>query len=181
MVERDQLSVHGNTPAQRVFPATTQDMAIDTVGQTNTILLGTPLISGMRLSGVLDELNFRFDPTWNRITNRKPLKGEPTHFDDRRVAATQSMEVGIIAHLPGDAGTGNLLLFISAHTATLPAQLVSPTSAAVFEQAWRGAGSPRYFESVVEAEMDGKTPLRTRVAGLRESRIRGWQRLVTSR
>lgn len=161
--------------------ATTFDMDIHTLGQHNTILLGTPRISGSRLNGVLDEMNFYFDDLGHNVINRKPKPSEPSTFLERRISQTHSIELGIIALLSGGSDSGNLLLLTSQHTATLASPLLSSATSGSFEDAWRKGGSPSHFEAVVEVETDGKNALRTRIAAIRAIRFTGWQRYVGSR
>jgi DNA-binding winged helix-turn-helix (wHTH) protein len=146
----------------------TGEMSAETLLDNNVIVLGTPLVAGKYVSQLQENSNFRYsaegaaDGLRRPIENRWPRPGEPSQFTTQTQSNVRKTSYGLIEMLPDKGGgSGRILSLTGRPTLPLVSFLSLPASLELLERAWKKEGSPKYFEVVVGAEMDGNTVLRT--------------------
>lgn len=180
------LSQFFDTNGIRLAFGTTADLSLDALGEHNTILLGTPGISSPYLKKLSGQENFQFvelghDLISHNLINRHPRAGERSVYTSTAQSNRRFTMLGIIAVLPGKTSGALLLTMTAQQTAPLASLLTTPVLLQVFDSAWRKAGAPAYFETLVEVEMDGSTALRAWPVAFREIRGIAWEESVTTR
>jgi hypothetical protein len=133
----------------------------------NVILLGTAGVT-LRFRHLLERTNFGPTAEGDGFINRQPKAGEPPEYRVAVESLTRRTAPGFIGLLPaaGPRG-GRLLLLIGVETTALAHVLTVPSTLAVLERAWRDAGSPPWFEALVEAEVNSGTVLDTKLLAFR--------------
>ena len=127
---------------------------MDALEHNNEVAFGTHYTLHP-FQAALDSMTFSMAPNEVYVENRRPAPHEPTLF--RRLAENgqRIIEPGIIAVLPGKTARAHLLLLQGERTAALVKFLTSSSGIQSLEQMWKAHGSPRYYETVVYAEMNG--------------------------
>jgi hypothetical protein len=103
------------------------------------------------------------------VRNRAPLPGEPAGFNIIEESTSRWVTPGIIAVLPGRVPGTRLLVLTGFYTYPLVYSLATPSPLAAIDSAWKKAGSPRFFEAVMNSEVEssGTSVLRATVAAFR--------------
>jgi hypothetical protein len=143
--------------------AGTADLSVESAGDQNVILVGVPGTS-RQLDELLAKTNFYAAVgSTSTVLNRRPLPGEPAQFRPVVQSAIRRTTPGIVAVLPGKAPGTRLLLIAGNFTYPLINALVTHAALQAVEGAWAKAGSPDFFEMVLNAEIEGRgnTVLRT--------------------
>jgi hypothetical protein len=140
-----------------VTETTDADARADMPGHENLIAFGTSktLSAFDQGIGLTPSLDFRLDPEAQLVENRRPTKGEPPRFPFRGDTEATSIWPGTLAVLPGKGPNTCLLLLKAFHTVGLANLLTSSPEFDQLEKMWEAQGSPRYFETVVNIEMNG--------------------------
>jgi|SRR5579871_5821360 len=153
--------------------ATTTELTMDSVAESNVILIGTPWVTD-RYSKQLQE-NFNFQYTEERstdnykfpIVNRNPRPNEQDRYETKTQSGVRRIAYGLITVLPSRGSNTRILSLRERPPSPLVSFLTGPASLELLDQAWRKEGSPEYFEAVVGAEFDGNNVLRTWPAAMR--------------
>ena len=147
----------------------TAELSVESAGDRNIILIG---VAGTcrQINEILNSAPFYVADGHTRIVqNRDPLPGEPSQFNNVEEAPFRTVDPGIIAVLPGKVPGTRLLLMTGYYTYPLVYSLASPSPLAAIDSAWKKAGSPRFFEAVMNSEVEasGTSVLRSSVAAFR--------------
>jgi hypothetical protein len=104
------------------------------------------------------------------VRNRAPLPGEPSSFKTVEESTVRWVTPGIIAVLPGRVQGTRMLVLTGFYTYPLVYSLATPSPMAAIDAAWKKAGSPRFFEAVVNSDVEarGASVLRSTVAAFRK-------------
>jgi len=153
--------------------ATTTELTMDSVAESNVILIGTPWVTD-RYSRQLQE-NFNFQYAEERSTdnfkfpiiNRSPRPNEQSRFETQAQSGVRRISYGLITVLPSRGSNTRILSLRERPPSPLVSFLTGPASLELLDQAWRKEGSPEYFEAIVGAEFDGNNVLRTWPAAMR--------------
>jgi hypothetical protein len=141
------------------------NIALDAIQDHNLIVLGSP--GGvLRLEAAHGFSRFGPLPNGEGFSNPKALPGEPDRFEQARISPRRKMVPGVILMTPPAAGCNRLYL-MGEHTAGLVALLTIDSGLRSLEQSRRAAGSPAYFEWLLQQEMDGYSFLRATPLHLR--------------
>jgi len=108
----------------------------------------------------LDKMSFVLTENEGSVEERTPNRSPHEIFRAVDEGAGRTIEPGLIAFLPGKDGRTQLLILQSRRTAALVEMMTSATGAEMIEQLRRKKGSPRFFEVVVLAEMNGDHMIR---------------------
>jgi hypothetical protein len=100
------------------------------------------------------------------ILNRAPQPGEASEYRTRKITSQRAVHYGVVVQRTTPAGTRQLAL-AGIHTHVLVSFLTASASLPALEAEWRKAGNPADFEALIEAEVQGDTTLRARLAGFR--------------
>lgn len=123
--------------------------------------------SSPAVQALSDGANFQLAPEGAEIVrNRAPRTGEPAEYRGRAAAGDRFVHYGVIVQRTTAAGARQLAL-AGVHTASLVSFLTVAESLDELERAWRKAGRPPDFEALVEAETQGDTAVRARLAAFR--------------
>jgi len=147
----------------------TAELSVESAGDRNMILIG---VAGTcrQVNELLSTAPFYVkDGATHTVQNRNPLPDEPAKFDMVEESTFRSVVPGIIAVLPGSVPGTRLLVLTGFYTYPLVYSLATPSPLAAVDAAWKKAGSPRYFEAVLNSvvEASGTSVLRTSVAAIR--------------
>ena len=139
-----------------VSVAGTADLSIDSAGDENIILIGVAGTS-RQLDELMTRTNFHsIVGSTSIVWNRKPLPGEPAEYRPIMASNIRRTNPGIVSILPGKLPGTRLLLITGNSTYPLIYSLVTPASLQAVENAWQKAGSPDFFEMVLNAEVEGR-------------------------
>jgi hypothetical protein len=147
----------------------TAELSVESAGDRNIILIG---VAGTcrQVNEILNTAPFYIvDGAARTVVNREPLPGEPPKYETVDESTFRSVAPGIIAVLPGKVQGTRLLVLTGYYTYPLVYSLGTPSPLAAIDSAWKSAGSPRFFEAVINSEVEasGTSVLRTSVAALR--------------
>jgi hypothetical protein len=147
----------------------TAELSVESAGDQNIILIG---VAGTcrQISEILNNAPFYVEDGNTRIVhNRYPVPGEPSEFKSVEEAPFRTVDPAIIAVLPGKVPGTRLLVLTGYYTYPLVYSLASPSPLAAIDSAWKNAGSPKFFEAVINSEVEasGKSVLRTSIAALK--------------
>jgi hypothetical protein len=146
----------------------TKELEADSLHWVNVILLGLPN-SSFQLRSALLPRNFSIDPKEPAsVVNRHPRPGEPARF----VEATQPdgawrRSYGILAVLPGRTEQTRRLVLAGQDTRLLTTMITSEPRIREIEIEVRKAGSPTFFECVLEMTSGSQKLMRIRAVALR--------------
>lgn len=147
----------------------TAELSVESAGDRNIILIG---VAGTcrQVNEILSTAPFYVaDGATHVVRNRLPMPGEPSQFNTIEESAVRWITPGIIAVLPGRMPGTRLLVLTGFYTYPLVYALATPSSMAAIDVAWKQAGSPRFFEAVMNSEVEasGTSVLRASVAAFR--------------
>ena len=145
---------------QRVSFAVTRESGANLLDEANVIMLGTRRTMSP-LRAYVESMNFSLSDGEVWVDNPHPLAGEPSRFDTRVIAGRHAIRPSIIALLPGRVAGLKVLLLQSRHPGALANMLSSSVGSRSVEEFWQRNGRPKFFEMVVDTEMDGDTELRS--------------------
>jgi len=129
-------------------------VTLSTLENDNVVALGTSSTLSP-FATYLDEMRFNLLPREETVVNRRPWKNDPTAINVRYESEQRSKWPGIIAVLPGSTSNSVCVLLISRHTSALATFITSKEGLAQLAEMRKKAGSPVFFEMVIESEMDG--------------------------
>jgi hypothetical protein len=136
------------------------DAPLEALDSENVIALGTwGTLSP--LQPYLDRMNYVLGTHEVSVEIRHPGAGDPRKTEYQPESPERSIWPGVIGVLPGRSGHTHLLVLASRQTSALVAFLTSTNGLDQLERLWKAKGSPQYFETIVEAEMDGSKLVRT--------------------
>jgi hypothetical protein len=148
----------------------TAELSVESAGDRNIILIG--------VAGTCRQVNellatapfYVADGATHVVRNRAPLPGEPSSFNIVEESTARWVTPGIIAVLPGRLPGTRMLVLTGFYTYPLVYSLATPSPLAAIDSAWKKAGSPRFFEAVINSEVEssGTSVLRATVAAVRE-------------
>ncbi|HEY3839312.1 MAG TPA: helix-turn-helix domain-containing protein [Bryobacteraceae bacterium] len=142
------------------------DAPLEALDSENVIALGTwGTLSS--LQPYLDRMNYVLGAHEVAVDIRHPGPGDPQKTEYQPESPERSIWPGVIGVLPGRSGHTHLLVLASRQTSALVAFLTSTNGLDQLERLWKAKGSPQYFETIVQAEMDGSKLVRTWPEGLR--------------
>jgi hypothetical protein len=143
------------------------DLSLEAFNDQNVVLIGIPGTS-QHIKQLMEKLPFYSVPGEGRFAyNRQPLAGEPARWGGATLSDSRRTTYGAIALLPGRVAGSRILMLAGQDSYALVSFLISPTSLDLLDQALRGSGSPAYYQTVVESEIDGKTVLRAKPVAVR--------------
>lgn len=135
------------------------DAPLEALDAENVIALGTwGTLSP--LQPYLDRMDYVLGPHEVSVEVRRPAPGDPQHAAFVAESPEQSIWPGVIGLLPGRGGRTHLLVLASRHTSALVAFLTSSNGLTQLERIWKAHGSPKYYETIVDAEMQGEKLVR---------------------
>lgn len=153
----------------------TADLDIESFGDRNIILIGTPATNS-HIGRLMEKTHFYAIPgdsgavrVHGSGTEAAERYAEVIHSDVRRTSP------GIIAVLPGTANGTRVLMLTARFTAALVAFLIAPDSLDRMDKMWRKAGSPEYFEALVQTEQDKNTVLKAEPLIIRPIDLAAWE------
>lgn len=155
------LEAHG----RHVAMVGSADWPMDSTDEGNQILLGTAGVNN-RVRALLEKTSFLPVREGDRVLNRKPRPGEPAEYIQIFESPKRRTVPGFVGLLPAGP-RGRALALIGVETMALANFLTSPSGMARLDRVWKEHGTPPFFESVVEAEVDGSTVLRTKLLAFR--------------
>jgi hypothetical protein len=148
------------------------DAPLEALDTENVIAIGT--WGTMRpLKTYLDRMSFVLGLHEQSVEVRWPLPNEPKRIDWVQESPERSVWPGVIAVLPGPRRDTHLLVLAARHTSALVSFLTSANGLDQLDRLWKANGSPEYFETVVNSEMNGDELVRfwpVALHGLIESR-----------
>lgn len=145
----------------------TTDFSLDQFGNRNVMLIGLSSTS-FHIRQLMDRTNFHSNPAdAAAILNRNPKPGEAAAYRMVMQSNTRRSLSGLIAVLPGATADTRILMLAGWSSTSLVSFLTNDASLKQLDAAWRHAGSPRYFELLIHAEIDGNVVLRTSPVTLR--------------
>jgi hypothetical protein len=133
------------------------DAPADLLANGNLIAIGTSrTLSGFEQSYVSSDvlLDFRLVPGERCVQNSRPADGEPKQFLFRAESPTRSIWPCTLDILPGRNRNTKVMIVKSGNTQAPVTFLTSPAGLDRLEKMWKAGGSPRYFEVVLEYEMN---------------------------
>jgi hypothetical protein len=129
------------------------DAPLEALDTENVIALGT--WGTMRpLKSYLDRMSFVLGLHEQSVQVRWPLPNEPKRIDWVTESPERSVWPGVIAVLPGPRRDTHLLILAARHTSALVSFLTSANGLDQLDRLWKANGSPEYFETVVNSEMN---------------------------
>jgi hypothetical protein len=147
----------------------TAELSVESAGDRNIIVIGVAGTS-RQVNELLSSAPFYVaDGATHVVRNRAPLPGEPAGFNIIEESTARWVTPGIIAVLPGRVPGTRLLVLTGFYTYPLVYSLATPSPLAAIDSAWKRAGSPRFFEAVMNSEVEaaGTSVLRATVAAFR--------------
>jgi hypothetical protein len=138
----------------------TTDFSIEQFGARNVVLIGLSSTS-LHIRQAMEKTSFYSNPAEaSTVLDRRPEAGQPGQYKMILQSGSRRSVHGVVAVLPGGPSGGRILMLAGWATAALVTSLVDPASLEKLDELWRGAGSPEYFEVLVQAEIDGNAVLR---------------------
>jgi hypothetical protein len=148
----------------------TGDLELESFRDHNIIFVGIPATSP-HLKRYLERTNFRFASS-AEIVNQSPAAGEPPSFRNYLQSPARAVRVGLITMLPGPGTGTRILLLAGHHSASLVAFLMSDSEVKSLQDKLSSAGSPDYFEAVVQSEIEGNRVLKAGLLAFRSIPLR---------
>jgi len=146
---------------------TTAEVSASDLDRQNIIILGTPNTLAP-LRNILDRLSFRVDVPTRSVIDRRSTAGMPSKFETVQQSATRITTPGIIASLPGGAGTNHVLVLITTqYTSALVSYLTSDIGLQELRKAQAASGNHPYFEAVIVSDIEDTTALRGKLVEFR--------------
>ncbi|MCU1324108.1 MAG: hypothetical protein JWM43_3757 [Acidobacteriaceae bacterium] len=128
-------------------------ITLPAVRNDNVIALGTTATLAP-FADFMSRMNFALLPGEEVVLNRHPLSGESPTRGVKYESPERAKWPGIVAVLPGGNSNSVCILLISRHTSALAAFLTSKEGLEKLGAARKKAGSPAYFEAIIDSEMD---------------------------
>jgi hypothetical protein len=147
----------------------TAEASVESAGDQNVVLIGTAGTSH-QVAEILDDAPFYVAPGETRtVHNRNPRPGEPERFDTIEESSVRWITPGVIAVLPGRIPDTRILVLTGYYTYPLVYSLATPSPLAAIQAKWKKAGSPTFFEAVINSEVEakGSSVLRASVVAFR--------------
>jgi hypothetical protein len=146
----------------------TKELEADSLHWCNVILLGLPS-SSFQLQASLGHLGFTIDAKEPvSVVNRRPRAGEPARFvEAAQPDGAWRRSYGILALLPGRTEKTRRLVLAGRDTRLLTTMIVSEPRIRELEREIRQAGSPAFFEAVLEMTSGSQKLMRIRPVALR--------------
>jgi hypothetical protein len=145
------------------------DASLEALDSENVIALGTwGTLSP--LQPYLDRMHYVLGAHEVTVEVRNPGAGDPARVQLVQESTERSVWPGVIGVLPGRGGQSHLLVLASRHTSALVSFLTSHNGLDQLEPMWKAQGSPEYFETIVNAEMNGDQLVRFWPVSLRPFR-----------
>jgi hypothetical protein len=151
----------------------TRDLSLDLFGSDNLLFLGIPPTSP-HVEQLLSRTDFYMKHGGSVVGNRHPQTGEPSQFSENENGGNLT-SYGIISVLPGRAPGTRLILVSGARTYALASFLTSSLTLADLDQFLRDKGRPEFFETVIEARVQGFKLLKARAAAFRSVPANLWK------
>ena len=146
----------------------TSDFSFDQFGDRNVILIGLSS-SSFHIRQLMDRTNFYSKPeVASTVYNRTPASGEAAEYKMVQQSGSRRSVPGVVAILPGSAPNSRVLMVASWASSAVISVLTSNPSLDQLDAAWSQAGSPSFFELLVQSDIEGNAVLRAGVLGLRE-------------
>jgi hypothetical protein len=142
------------------------DLAVDSFVDTNVVLIGLPSTS-YQVQSKLAKLDFRIDAPGAVVRNLKPKPGELAAYQGAPQTGRRVVSYGILAVAPGRSATTRTLVLAAANPLFLLPMVSSVGPLAEVERNWVAAGSPPYFQGIVETISEGDSVLRIRLVAFR--------------
>lgn len=145
---------------QRISFEVTRDSNMMILEQANVIAVGTHQTL-QPLHQYLQAMNFSLAHSETNVTNAHPLPGEQARYNVSQESPERIVRPSIIALLPGRGPGLKVLLLQSRDTAAIVSLLSSEAGSNSVEEMLRKNGNPKFYEMVVETELEDNHPLRT--------------------
>lgn len=145
---------------QRISFEVTRDSNMMVLEQANVIAVGTHQTL-QPLHQYLQVMNFALAHNETDVTNAHPLPGELARYNVSQESPERIVRPSIIALLPGRSPGLKVLLLQSRDTAAIVSLLSSRAGSNSVEEMLRKNGNPKFYELVVETELENNHPLRT--------------------
>lgn len=143
------------------------EFSFDRLGEGNTVLIGLSSTS-FHIRQLMTRTNFYSDPAEaSAVHNRAPRDGEAPVYKMVLHSGSRRRVPGVVAVLPGASPASRILMVASWSSSALISFLSSPSSLGQVDDAWRRAGSPAYFELLVQSEIEGNAVLHADPVSLR--------------
>jgi hypothetical protein len=143
------------------------NLSVDSSTKENIVFVGGPRTTD-RFAEVLAKSNFQMaasNPTL--IKNRHPKTGEPSEYQESVKSSERRTIPGIITLLPTRVGGPHTLVLVGRFSTALTSFLLSPDGLKLVDESWAKNGNPEAWEMVVQADVQGETPLKVWPVGFR--------------
>lgn len=154
-----------------IVTGVTQDLSLEPFGSDNLVFLGIPPTS-QHVDKLLARTEFYIRAPGQIVGVRRPRAGEPREFVG---PANRPIRHGIISVLPGHGAGTTLVLLSGQHTAPLATFLTSPITLRELDAYLAKQGNPKYFEMVVESEVEGSKLLKATPVAFRATPASFWK------
>jgi hypothetical protein len=146
----------------------TKELEADSLHWCNVILIGLPN-SSFQLQGSLGHLSFAIDAKEPAsVINKRPRAGEPARYAEAaQPDGAWRRSYGILALLPGRTEQTRRLVMAGRDTRLLTTMIVSEPRIRELEREFRQAGSPAFFETVLEMTSGSQKLMRIRPVAFR--------------
>jgi Transcriptional regulatory protein, C terminal len=153
------LDTVGNN-SQRISFGVTRDSDMTVLEKANVIAVGTHQTL-QPLHEYLQAMNFSLTHDETAVINAHPLSGEQERYSVATESPERIVRPSIIALLPGRGPGLKVLLLQSRETAAMVSLLSSDAGSNSVEEILRKHGNPKFYEIVVETELENNQPLRS--------------------
>lgn len=148
----------------------TSDFSFDQFGDRNVVLIGLSS-SSFHIRRFMERTNFYSNPAQaSTIMSRKPGTGEAAEYKMVQQSGSRRSVPGMVGVLPGPAPNTKVLMVAGWASSALISFLTAEPSLEQLDAAWADAGSPEFFELLVQSEIEGNAVLRAETLGLRPFR-----------
>jgi hypothetical protein len=145
---------------QRISFDVTRDSSMLVLEQANVIAVGTHQTL-QPLHEYLEAMNFSLTHDETDVINAHPAAGEQPRYSVVNEAPERIVRPSIIAVLPGRGPGLKVLLLQSRDTAAMVSLLSSGAGSNSIEEMLRRNGNPRFYEMVVQTELQSNRALRS--------------------
>ena len=146
----------------------TSDFSFDQFGDRNVILIGLAS-SSFHIRRLMDRMNFHSKAeAASTVFNRAPAAGEAAEYKMVQQSGSRRSVPGIVAMLPGSSANTRVLMVASWASSAVVSFLTSDPSLDLLDDAWNRAGSPLFFEALVQSDIEGNAVLKAGITGIRE-------------
>ncbi|MPY87789.1 MAG: hypothetical protein GEU99_07695 [Luteitalea sp.] len=133
------LTQHLTKLGYPLLAGATGDLPLEAFGDDHIIFLGIPATTS-HVHESLKRTNFWMEPSATVVHNRRPLAGERTAYSSVKLSDRRRRELGVVALLPGKAGSTKLLVIAGDNTAAVSSCLIAVPSLELLDRLWTRHG-----------------------------------------